>query len=450
MLASRKNWSLTRRTFLRGAGVALALPWLEATGLRSRGQDARPAPRRSVFCFWGLGLNGRDFTPTKIGRDFEVTPILKPLDPWRAQCTVISGLKLTHSGGHEGDRTFLTGTASHRPGTKLRISVDQELSEWLGQQTRFPSLSLGIQRGTGFGSPQDHTLSWSRRGTPIPAENRPHVLFDRLFRKEDAAAITRREASFQQQSSVLDAVRGEAKQLADRLGKDDRERLEEYFNSVRDVEKRIDTDRAWLNRPKPDVRAPEFGSDTQALDPSASGRAARAFEYRRYQRLMYDVIALALQTDSTRVIAYMARQDLRDGTHCYSHLGNPYGYHEMTHHGEDADKLKWLTRVDTWYMEDWAYFLDRLHSVKEGAGTLLDHTMVIWGSSGGTINAHNNHHLPTILCGGSRLGIKHQGHIRQEGVLLGNLWQTVVDRMGMPVPENFQGGEASGLIKELI
>lgn len=174
------------------------------------------------------------------------------------------------------------------------------------------------------------------------------------------------------------------------------------------------------------------------------------FDYRRYQRLMFDVIALALQTDSTRVINYYARRDLNDGTYCYAYKGCPYGYHEMTHHGEDPDKLKWLTTVDTWYMEDWAYFIEKLKIAKEGDGTLLDHTMLVWGSSGGTVNAHNNTDLPTMLVGGHKIGIKHQGHIAKKDVRLGNLWQTMFGVMGVKVPDKFQGGEADGVIKEIV
>lgn len=445
-----KSWSLDRRSLLRGTGVTIALPWLEAMSpLAVRSADAgdiaaNEIPRRSVYCMWGLGLNGRDFTPATTGRDYELTTILRPLQKHRDEFTIISGLKLTHSGGHGGDRTFLTGTNTHTSGEKLRISCDQELAGAVGHLTRYPSLSLGIRRGTGFGNPQDTTLSWSRSGTPIPSENRPHVLFDQLFRPETADSLAEREAEFARRSSVLDSVRSEADALAKRLGQVDRNKLDEYFTGIRDLEKKMQAEKKWLHHPKPSVDTPEFGSD-QSLDPEKSG-----LDYRRYQRLMFDVITLALQTDSTRVISYMPRMDNRDGTGAFKGEGNPYGYHEMTHHGEDPDKLKWWTVADTWYMQEWSYFLDRLKSVKEGDGTLLDHTMVAWGSSGGSINAHNNHHLPAILCGGSRIGVKHQGHVIREDEYLGNLWQTMFGVMNVPVPDNFQGGEANGIIKELV
>lgn len=446
--------TISRRTLLRGAGVGLALPWLEIMSPSARsataagGMAEAERPRRAIFCMWGLGVNGRDYTPPDTGKAWKVTPILKPLDRLRDEFTLVSGLKLTHSGGHGGDRTFLTGTSTHKADAKLRISADQEIAEAVGKATRFPSLVLGINRGTGFGNPQDNTLSWTRGGTPIPAENRPHVLFDKLFRAEKAEDVAAAREGAARTGSVLDAVRDEAKRLEARLGKDDKAKLGEYFTSVREVEKRMAADLAWLDKPKPTVKPLDFGADVQALDPQLQSRAK--FDYRRYQRLMYDVIALALQTDSTRVISYMARKDLSDGTYCYGYLGCPYGYHEMTHHGEEPDKLKWLTTVDTWYAEDWAYFIDRLKGVKEGDATLLDHTLLVWGSSGGTVNAHNNTNLPTMLVGGRRLGVKHQGHIVKQDVRLGNLWQTMFGWMGVPVPADFQGGEADGVIKELV
>lgn len=430
---------LPRRTFLKAAGVTLTLPWLEAMSMA-----ASEPPRRAVFCFFGLGLNGRDYTPPDKGLNYTITPILKPLEGLRRDFTVISGLRLTHSGGHVGDRTFLTGTNTRSAGAKLRISCDQELAQAVGRHTRFPSLSLGIRRGTGFGGFQDHTLSWSASGTPLPAENRPHVLFDLLFRPDTPQTLRQREAEFLRRASVLDSLREETRRLRGALGSVDQHKLEEYLTGIRDLERRMQEEKDWLRKPRPKVAAIQFGKE-QGLDPDKAG-----LEYRRYQRFMFDVIALALQTDSTRVVAYLARMDGQDGTGAWRERGNPYGYHEMTHHGEDPDKLKWFTQADVWYMEEWAYFLNKLKAVQEGEGTLLDHTLVAYGSSGGSVNAHDNRHLPTMLAGGARLGVKHQGHLVKENVRLGNLWRTVFDRMGVPVPEQFQGGEADGLIKELL
>ncbi len=441
---------LPRRTFLHGAGISLTLPWLDAMGIGSNSLThagsiaASETPRRAVFCFFGLGLNGRDFTPIDTGPDFKTTPILEPLEALRKDFTVVSGLKLTHSGGHVGDRTFLTGINTRSAGAKLRVSCDQELAAAVGRQTRFPSLTLGIKRGTGFGGHQDQTLSWSPSGTPIPSENRPHILFDRLFRPDTSDTLAEREAEFIRRASVLDSLQKQARKFGQSLGIDDQRKLDEYLTGIRDLERRMQDEKAWLRRPKPTVEALTFGNE-QGLDPDKAG-----LEYRRYQRLMFDVIALALQTDSTRVIAHMARMDGQDGTGSWRDMGCPYNYHEMTHHGEDPDKLKWFTQSDIWYMEEWVYFLNRLKGIKEGDGTLLDHTLVAYGSSGGSINAHHNHDLPTMLAGGARLGVKHQGHIVKKDVRLGNLWSTVFQCMNVSLPENFQGGEADGVITELV
>ncbi len=445
------RWQISRRTFLRGTGAFIALPWLEVMSPNSRAATtagsmaAGEIPKRAVFTFWGLGLNGRDYTPTDNGLNYTMTPILKPLESHRKDFTVITGLKLTHSGGHGGDRTFLTGNATHKADAKLHISVDQQLVEALrlGDITRYSSLVLGIQRGTGFGGAQDNTLSWTRNGTPLPAENRPDVLFDRLFRRENEAELAAREQGNARQGSILDTVRESAKRLQARVGAQDSQKLDEYFNSIRDMEKRMETEAAWLHKEKPTV-------DWKGAVPKIEPQQSKTFDYRAYQRLMFDIIALALQTDSTRVISYMAKKDLSDGTGTYGHLGSPYDYHTLTHHAEDPERLGWLTKVDIWTMEDWAYFIAKLKSIKEGNGTLLDHTLLARSSSGGTANAHNNTMLPAMLCGGTALGVKHQGHLTEMDKSLGNLWATMVSLMGMKVPPGFMGGESDGIVKALV
>jgi len=439
---------LSRRTFLRGTGVALALPWLEAmspraNSLANAGEiSLGERPRRAVFCSWNLGINGRTYTPSETGLAYNLTPTLRPLAGLREDFTVISGLTLTNGGSHVGNPPVLTGT-NGKKNCPNRISVDQELAEFCGRGNRFPSLALGLRRGTGSGG---YTLSWSRQGTPLPAENRPHILFDRLFRTESPESIAAARRADALDSSVLDTVQNQARLLRSRLGTADRQKVEEYFSSIRDLEREMERERSWLERPRPRVTAPEFG-DLRRLE---SAGDLKTFDFRRYQRLMFDMVVLALQTDSTRIITYSCRPE-NDGTGCYQFMGNPFAdYHTLTHHGEDADKLRWMSQVDYWTMEEWAYFLNKLKSVREGEGTLLDHTMVAWGSPGGTVNAHNRDMLPAMLCGGRRIGVRHQGHIMKQGGLLGNLWQTMANRMGMPIPRDFQGGEANGVISELI
>lgn len=439
---------IPRRTFLRGIGVTLALPWLEAMSpISARASSASSAPKRAVFCHYGTGMNGRDLTPADTGPNFTSTPILAPMDPLRGDFTLLSNLMLPYGGNHRGDRTFLTGANTIELGSRNTVSVDQQIAATIGGQTRFPSLQLSIARGTGFGQPIMHTISWTADGIPIPAENRPWVVFDQLFRPDSAEEISHREQSFADRASLLDLVRDDAQRVNKRLGRDDREKLDEYFTSVRELEVKLAQAKEWSTKPKPQVTPIDFG-DFSKIDPMESaGEGIPQFSYRKYQRLMFDVIALALQTDSTRVVSYVVRRESSGGV--FPEMGCPYGYHDMTHHGEDPDKLKWLTKVDTLYMEDWAYFIGKLKSMKEDSGSLLDSSLVAFSSGGGSGNAHNNDKLPTMLCGGSRIGVKHKGHISYDKKPLANLWQGMTELMDVPAPKGFQAGTATGPLTDL-
>ena len=272
---------------------------------------ASETPKRAVFCFFGLGINGRDFTPADTGLDYTLSPILEPLAELRKDFTVVSGLRLTHSGGHVGDRTFLTGTNTRSAGAKLRISCDQELAPAVGRQTRFPSLVLGIRRGTGFGGNQDQTLSWTSAGTPLPSESRPHILFDQLFRPDTADTLQQREAEFIRRTSILDSLREEACRLNNTLGSDDQQKLNEYLTGIRDLERRMQDEKDWLRKPKPNVETLNFGKE-QGLDPdkaglvpalkkwvenstARSGRKVCSFKPEAPAKLPFDETSLALQ-----------------------------------------------------------------------------------------------------------------------------------------------------------
>jgi len=243
-------------------------------------------------------------------------------------------------------------------------------------------------------------------------------------------------------------VRDQARQLEKNLGKDDRSTLDQYFTSIRDVEERIQMDRSWIDRPKPAVAPIDFGKTPPRNQADANDDGSGM---KRYLRLFFDVIALAFQTDSTRVVAHNPKGEsgptFKDLTQC------PYDYHTLSHHGEEPEKLKFWTTVDRIYMEQWAYFLGRLKGIKEGQGTLLDHTMAAWGTVQGEAG-HNLTDLPLMLCGGAGLGLKHQGHVAKKDAWIGSVWETMIDRLGMPLPGSpekpFQAGRTSGLIKELL
>lgn len=393
-------------------------------------------PRMGTFYF-GTGMNMRQFYPDGFGIDAGMSRILKPLEGQRGNFTVLSGTWLEQGGGHDGAYPFATSIAR---GDKQIISPDQLAAELHGKETRFPSLQFSVKRGTGFGSQALATISWNRQGVPLAAENDPKLIFNRLFRPNSAEQQAAQKHEFRQRDSVLDAVRGDARQLQSQLGKADREQLDQYFNSVREVEIGLEREIAWSDRPKPAPDLKGYGDYESAISPEGNGN----FVYDDYARLMYDLIALAFQTDSTRVISYVVRTELAGGV--YPEFGVSRGYHSLTHHGNDPKNLEELAKVDTIYMKHWDYFLKRLASIKDGDGTLLDHTML--GFSSGMGIGHSKTNLPTVLSGGNGLGIKHQTHLQLKGnTPISSLWQTMVEKMGVEVNAPFQ--DSPGVIGEL-
>jgi hypothetical protein len=211
------------------------------------------------------------------------------------------------------------------------------------------------------------------------------------------------------------------------------------------LEDRIKVEAEWIDRPKPKVAKPDFGQGSPRDRIAGDGRG-----YSEYTRLMFDMIALAFQTDSTRVVSHIPRTE-GDEAKCFSYLTkSKWDLHTLTHHNEQEDKLVFWRELDALYMAEWAYFLGKLKSVPEGSGTLLDNTIAAWATTNGGLGAHDSNLLPLILCGGSALGIKHQGHLVQKDVPIANVWRTVVEKIGMPLPDDFQGGLAKGIIKEVV
>ena len=430
---------IDRRAFLRGTGTCLALPWLEAMLPRGASAASTPdvIPRMGMFYF-GTGMNMRQFYPDGVGLDAGMSRILKPLEKHRGRFTALSGTCLNKGGGHDGAYPFSTSIAR---GEKQTISPDQLAAELHTPHTRFPSLQLSVKRGTGFGSQVLATLSWNRQGVPLAAENDPKALFDRLFRPASEQQRARQGDEFRQRGSVLDAVLSDAKQLQGKLGQADRQQLDQYFNSIREVEQTLKREIDWADKPKPTPNLKGFGDYEKAVAPEGNGK----FLYDTYSRLMYDLIALAFQTDSTRVITYVVRTELAGGV--YPEFGVSKGYHELTHHGNDPKNLEELAKVDTIYMQHWSYFLDRLASIRDGDGTLLDHTLL--GFSSGMGIGHSKDILPTMLSGGIGLGIKHQTHLQvKEQTPLASLWQTMIEKMGVEVAGPFQ--DSTGTIGELL
>jgi len=440
---------LSRRTVLRGAGAAVALPLLDAMipGARSRTAAAagpRP-PARLGFFYLGTGWNTRELFPRTPGPKYETTRLLAPLEPHRGRFTVLQGMFLEFGGAHDGDHTFLTGSdAVFRPksGKEYRnsISCDQLAARALGASTRFPSLELSERRGTGFGAQGLRTLAWSEEGIPLAAECDPHVIFERLFAADGPDARREQERRIRQRRSVLDGMRAAAQDLERTLGRADRQRLDQYFTSLREVEKQLEREIAWSRTPKTPPRlSPQ---DATALGASMGPEEPR-FEYQTYARLMYELIALAWQTDSTRVTTYVVRRELFSS---YPGLEVLTDYHSLTHHGGDVRKLDELARVDTIYMQQLAQFLTRLQSIPEADGTLLDRCLIGVGSGMGM--GHSRDQLPTIVAGGAALGLRHRGFVRTAAdTPLANLWATMLERAGVPGARQLRG--ATGVLGEL-
>lgn len=402
------NWLVDRRRFLRGLGTVVALPLLDAmVPIRARASTATVAaaskPRRSVFVYIPNGVNGMTWQVKQPGRNYELSPSLKPLAGHRENFTVFSGLYHPNGLGqaHVCADTWLTGAKIDAQGGRKyenSVSCDQLMAEVAGPQTRFPSLELSISSGTGqpFNST---TLAFSRDGVPLPADDNPRVIFNRLF-GEESGGIAAQRARLEKRRSVLDAVMDDAKSLRRELGTEDRTKLDEYLHAVRDVEQRTERLNAWLDVPKPVVDnrlAAPFQKDVPK---------AQAGEY---WRTMFDLIVLALRTDMTRVVTYMNGSE-GNGL-AIPEIGITQARHNLSHHNGDPVVLDRLAKSDAFLMEQFGHFLDELQKVKEGDEPLLDRTMVLLGSGMSYGHSHCNSNLPILLAGGKGLGLKHGQHI---------------------------------------
>jgi hypothetical protein len=415
--------NLTRRHVLKAAGVSLALPWLEATS-PVRGAAPADAPRRMVCVCTPLGLHPTNFFPAKAGKDYAATPYLDVLKDFRDDFTVMSGL--SHVGvdsGHDSIFTYLTA-AQHperRAGFRNSISVDQLAAEHIGDRTRFPSLSLA---GEGF------SLSWTRSGALVPSECWPAATFAKLFidgKPDDVAAQVRRLRDGQ---SVLDTVGEQAKGMQGGLGTTDRDKLDEYFTSVRDLEKRLAKAEEWSKTPKPKVDAKQPQNITNSAD--LLGRT----------KLLFDLTHLALQTDSTRLITI-----LLGGASLVPPIpGVTFDHHNLSHHGQDPEKVKQLAVVETKVFELLRDLLAKLKAAKEDSATVLDRTAVMLGSNLGSGNSHSCKNLPVLLAGG---GFRHGQHLAFDpkgGPPLANLFVSMLQRLGLEIDRFGTGkGTLAGL-----
>jgi Protein of unknown function (DUF1552) len=413
--------NLDRRTFLRAAGVSMALPLFDTFGPRARAARlAETTPRRMVCINTPLGLHPAFFFPEKSGRDYEPSPYLEVFKDFRDDFTVISGLSHPDVGpSHDSNQSFLT-SAPHperKAGFRNSISLDQFAAEHLYGQTRFPTLTLSCE-GTG--------LSWTKSGAPVPAEDWPSSVFAKLFlegRPEEIQAQARRLADGQ---SILDLVRDQARKMKDVLGSGDREKLDEYFTSVRELEQRLALATAWSKKPKPKVNAKPPVNIQNSAD--LVGKT----------RLWFDLIHLALQTDSTRLITLQ----LLGTSNVPPIPGVNQGHHDLSHHGQDPGKIAQLKTLEIEKLRTLLEFLTQLRTTKEGDESLLDRTMVFFSSNLGDASKHSVKNMPIILAGG---GFKHGQHLafdENKNPPLGNLYVSMLQRMGIEVGK-FGSGNAT-------
>jgi hypothetical protein len=398
-----QRWLLSRRHFLRGLGATVALPLLQAMVPRRALAANVTKPRRSVFVYIPNGVNGMAWQCKTGGRDYELSPSLQPLAKHRDDFTVFSGLHHPNGLGqaHVCADTWLTGAKIDAQSARKyenTISVDQLMAETTGQQTRISSLELSISAGTGRPL-NSTTLAFTRDGVPLPAEENPRQVFNRLF-GEEVGGIAAQRTRLEKRHSVLDAVLDEAKSLRRELGADDQTKLDEYLHSVRDVEQRTERLDSWLDVPKPKLE-PALGKPFQQDVPKAKAG--------EYWRTMFDLIVLALRTDMTRVVTYMNGSE-GNGL-AIPEIGITQARHNLSHHNGDPVVLERLAKSDAFIMEQFAHFLDQLRAVQDGEEALLDRTMVLFGSGMSYGHSHANSNLPILLAGGRGLGLKHGQHI---------------------------------------
>ena len=384
-----QRWLMNRRHVLRGIGVSLALPLLDCMKPLNAADIKRP--KRSVFIYLPNGVNTIDFQITQSGADYKLSKSLMPLEKFRDRVTPISGLYHPHGLGHHHNCSsiWLTGGKIGQS-ERNTISVDQLMAQVTAPQTRFSSLEL---------SNQGHSLAYSPDGIQLPAQGNPSVVFRELF-EEPQGGTAKQRRSLQRRGSILDAILGEARSLGDQLGTDDRGRLDQYLTSVREVEIRTQRADKWLDTPRPKI------------DPADQSRLNRDISLERlgeYLRTMYDIIVLSFQTDLTRVATFSTGNE---GTGpAVPEIGVKQDRHSLSHHNANPKLMQDLTASDTFNIQQFAYFLDRLSQVKDADGALIDSTMALYGSGMAFGHSHGNANLPIILAGGGGLGLKHGRHI---------------------------------------
>jgi hypothetical protein len=433
---------ISRRAVLRGMGVSLSLPFLEAmvpAATAIAKTAAAPKPRMGFFYF-PHGAIMEKWTPSAVGSDFEMSPILTPLQPFKRQLTIVSNI-----GNKPGESRAVhalvpaTWLSCVHPQEGLEphmaATVDQIAAKHIGQETPYPSLETATAQGHGVGSACERgygcsysgTLSFANVSTPLPVESNPRQLFLRLFGQGDSPE--ERKFLAQQTTSLLDMISGEAASLNRTLGAADQATLNDYLQSVREIERR--------------VRNSEHGDVAKLNLPEVPGATSEKFD--EHLNLMFDLIALAYQGNLTRVQSFMIAPEVSEQT--YTHIGVPDAFHALSHHANDEAKKARLVKIQRYHTEVFARFLTRLSQMQEGDGTMLDHSIMLYGSNMSNSNAHNQYPLPTAVVGGGCGKIKGGQHINfPERTPLANVHLTLLQRAGVPIEKV---GDSTGTIAEI-
>ena len=442
MIITKK--ALPRRTFLRGVGAGLALPLLDAMVPSMTALAMTPAEpvRRLGFVYMPMGCDLPRWTPTGEGALTELSPALRSLAPVVDQLTVISNLELknaypgTHATSNAAFLSAATAKWTESTDYHLGTTVDQIAAQQIGRQTLLPSLELSMdllqtvgQCDNGYACVYQNNLSWSSPTTPLPAEAHPRIVFERLFGEGGSAAD--RRAALQKRASLLDWVREDISRLQRTLGPEDRNRVGQYLETVREVERRIQK-----------AESETADSHLPDLDRPVGVPAS----YADHARLMFDLQVLALQGDVTRVITFQLARETSNRT--YPEIGVSDPHHPLTHHGNDPDKIARMAKINAFHVSLFAYFLEKLKATPEGDGCLLDHALYLYGSGMGNPNVHDHVNLPILVAGGAAGGMKGGRHIRfEKPTPLANLHLTLLDKVGVRL-DSF--ADSRGRVDELF